>query len=79
MAKTKQGKKDVDSYTIGGTNKVVRGTCPPFPHPRVCGLLCFSGEESDAGTMSLPGSGRLRADAGVRLGNPSVRGSDGEN
>ncbi|KAG8049690.1 hypothetical protein GUJ93_ZPchr0009g383 [Zizania palustris] len=28
MAKTKQGKKDVDSYTIKGTNKVVRvGDC----------------------------------------------------
>jgi hypothetical protein len=27
MAKTKQGKKDVESYTIRGTNKVVRGTC----------------------------------------------------
>jgi hypothetical protein len=26
MAKTKQGKKDVESYTIKGTTKVVRGT-----------------------------------------------------
>jgi hypothetical protein len=25
MAKTKPGKKDLDSYTIKGTNKVVRG------------------------------------------------------
>jgi hypothetical protein len=25
MAKTKQGKRDVDAYTIKGTNKVVRG------------------------------------------------------
>jgi hypothetical protein len=26
MAKIKQGKKDLDSYTIRGTTKVVRGT-----------------------------------------------------
>jgi len=29
MAKTKQGKRDVDAYTIKGTNKVVRGK--PLP------------------------------------------------
>ena len=31
MAKTKQGKRDVDAYTIKGTNKVVRGKLPPRP------------------------------------------------
>ena len=40
MAKTKQGKKDVDSYTVRGTNKVVHGN---FPHPR-SGCICFSCE-----------------------------------
>ena len=29
MAKTKQGKRDIDAYTIKGTNKVVRGK--PLP------------------------------------------------
>jgi hypothetical protein len=29
MAKTKQGKRDVDSYTIRGTTKVVQGTYSP--------------------------------------------------
>lgn len=29
MAKTKQGKRDVQSYTIKGTNKVVGGKLPP--------------------------------------------------
>jgi hypothetical protein len=33
MAKIKQGKKDVDSYTIRGTTKVVRGTFHPAPYP----------------------------------------------
>ncbi|CAL5012555.1 unnamed protein product [Urochloa decumbens] len=37
MAKTKQGKKDVDSYTIRGTNKIVRGN---FPHPVLRSLPC---------------------------------------
>lgn len=31
MAKTKPGKKDLDSYTIKGTNKVVRGEAFFFP------------------------------------------------
>ena len=31
MAKTKQGKRDVDAYTIKGTNKVVRGKRLPRP------------------------------------------------
>ena len=31
MAKTKQGKRDVEAYTIKGTNKVVRGKLPPRP------------------------------------------------
>jgi hypothetical protein len=37
MAKIKQGKKDVDSYTIRGTTKVVRGTFhhAPLPSPPV--------------------------------------------
>ena len=39
MAKTKQGKKDVDSYTIRGTNKVVRGNPPPAPVAAVCILV----------------------------------------
>lgn len=30
MAKTKPGRKDLDSYTIKGTNKVVKGTFFPF-------------------------------------------------
>lgn len=38
MAKTKPGKKDVDSYSIKGTNKIVRrnsiSISPPF-------VLCF--------------------------------------
>jgi hypothetical protein len=33
MAKIKQGKKDVDSYTIRGTTKVVRGTFHHAPSP----------------------------------------------
>jgi hypothetical protein len=41
MAKTKQGKKDVESYTIRGTNKVVRGTCPHSPTPRVRVTVCL--------------------------------------
>jgi hypothetical protein len=33
MAKTKQGKRDVDAYTIKGTNKVVRGKPLPARAP----------------------------------------------
>ncbi|KAH0448029.1 hypothetical protein IEQ34_021829 [Dendrobium chrysotoxum] len=44
MAKTKPGKKDLDSYTIKGTNKVVRCTyhffCSPFSHSSL--FLCCS-------------------------------------
>ena len=47
MAKIKQGKKDVDSYTIRGTTKVVRGTYHTLPSPPAA----VSGEKSDA--MSL--------------------------
>nr|CAB3480982.1 unnamed protein product [Digitaria exilis] len=41
MAKTKQGKKDVDSYTIRGTNKVVRGNFPRPCSGRHCVWACI--------------------------------------
>lgn len=46
MAKTKQGKRDVDAYTIKGTNKVVRGKLLPRRaldrrRPSLCWRLRF--------------------------------------
>lgn len=44
MAKTKPGKKDLDSYTIKGTNKVVRGKNDPPDLPNPIRIPTFRSE-----------------------------------